>query len=223
MGLRAIESAIFGGVDSRSNPVNMPQNRSIRTRNFAFDRAANLRLRDGYTLLKSTGSGTAIASQIGFTLSGTRYLNFFQGAAPKLLNVATMALSTPTVKGTAFASNARGCYFFANQRLYYFNGTDKKFFDGTYWRDIGLPSLTADQIKNVTFADGVREVTAAEVAAATVGTTAGGSWGNAGVTVYCAYFDTSINELGPATIALGTAKLRWATKSPSPDSLTCLR
>ncbi len=88
MGLKVTQDAVFGGVDSRSNPVVMPPARSLRTRNFTFDPAGSLRLRDGYSFVKSIGG--SLSSLIGFKLNGTRYANVFSGTTPKLLKIATI-------------------------------------------------------------------------------------------------------------------------------------
>lgn len=42
-----------GGVDSRSNPVNMPQNRYLLLRNWVPRQDGTLQLRDGYTLINT--------------------------------------------------------------------------------------------------------------------------------------------------------------------------
>lgn len=48
--LKAIEQATFGGVDSRSNPVNMPVNRWLLCRNWIPKPNGHLELREGYQL-----------------------------------------------------------------------------------------------------------------------------------------------------------------------------
>jgi hypothetical protein len=49
--LKAIEQAVFGGVDSRSNPINMPTNRWLRCRNWIPRPDGHLELREGYTVI----------------------------------------------------------------------------------------------------------------------------------------------------------------------------
>lgn len=51
MALTAVEQYELGGVDSRSNPLNMPSNRSLMCKNFVPTPAGYLELRRGYTVV----------------------------------------------------------------------------------------------------------------------------------------------------------------------------
>src|SRR5215467_1129551 len=67
--LKAIEQAAFGGVDSRSNPITMPQNRFLVLRNWLPRVDGHLELRDGYTLQAvspSLAGGGALHSLYSF-------------------------------------------------------------------------------------------------------------------------------------------------------------
>lgn len=206
MGLRVVEVTNFGGVDSRSNPVNMPPNRAIYSRNFVPVEAGFLRLRDGYTQLFSGVGVGASHSLYSFRLSdGSKFVIFCQGKVPYVRNLATGAITTPAVLGSAITSSARWAMFFSNGRLYAYNGTDKKFFDGTKWRDVGIRPLTSAEVSGVVITDGVRELTSTEAAAVTLTPAAGGSFAAGSVSVFVVYFDTSQNEVGPATISVAAA------------------
>jgi hypothetical protein len=204
MGLKVVEVMNFGGVDSRSNPINMPANRAIYSKNLLPMEAGFLRLRDGYTR-QFTGSGTgAVHSGFSFRLSnGAKYVCYFQGKIPYVRNLSTGAITSPTVRGTAIASSARWSMFFSNARLYAFNGTDKKFFDGSVWRDVGIRPLTSAEVSGVTITDGVRQITASEATTVALSAAAGGSFLAGSVSVYVAFFDTSVDEIGPASISVG--------------------
>ena len=51
MSQKVLEFYEFGGVDSRSNPLNMPSNRSLRCKNWVPMRSGHLQLRRGYTAI----------------------------------------------------------------------------------------------------------------------------------------------------------------------------
>lgn len=59
--VKAIEQAEFGGVDSRSNPINMPQKRWLLCRNWIPRPDGHLELREGYVIRvhNQTGGGAA--------------------------------------------------------------------------------------------------------------------------------------------------------------------
>lgn len=152
--LKPIPVADFGGVDSRSNPLALPQNRALLCKNWVPMPDGHLQLRRSYAAVtQNTVVAGAVHSIQAFRdlSSGTRYVVFWQGTTPKLLNVATGAVTSPTVKGTAIASSSPFSYALCGNCLHAYNGTDKKFFDGTYWRDVGLPALS-DVISGATLA-----------------------------------------------------------------------
>jgi hypothetical protein len=195
----------FGGVDSRSNPLNLPRNRSLRCLNWDITEDGHLQLRYGYAV---TNQGTASAARIvNFCsykkLDGTRLLVFFDGTTPKTMNLATGVVTTPTVKGTAFASAAKGVFFFVNNRLFFFNGTDKKFFDGTYWRDIGIRSITSVEAAAV--------ATALSAGAGVLpASTVGGS--QPGYDFYVAIYNPTTGDIGNA-VKVGTRLVPGSVKN----------
>lgn len=220
--LRPFEQIDAGGVDSRSNPINMPRNRALRCLNWVPKQAGFWELRWGYsTVTMSTVTASAIHSMFPYrTWNGTKYVLFMSNdKSLKVLNAGTGAVTSPTVRGTAIASTAKGQGFFANNRFHYGNGTDQKWFDGTTWRDSGLPALTLTQIQNITVTEGVRELTAAEASSVTLTAAAGGSFPADTLTghlIYVVLFDTTApsssigNEIGPATIFVGTGRIKVA-------------
>lgn len=140
-----------------------------------------------------------------------KYVLFVQGTTFKVLDTGTGTVTTPTVRGAAVASSAKGNGFFANNRFHYGNGTDQKWFDGTNWRTSGLPVLTAAQIQNITVTEGVRELTVAQAASVTLTAAGGGSFPADTLTghlIYLAIFDISNNEIGPATISVGSGRIK---------------
>jgi hypothetical protein len=136
---------------------------------------------------------------------------FWQNTTPYVLDQTTHVITSPTVKGAAIASNARFSYFYANGHLHAFNGTDAKWFDGTYWRDIGLPTLTPAQAAAITFLPGLEAITPAQAAAVTLAAASGGSWPfTAQVNVWLAFFDLATNTLAASATSLGTGPVSLA-------------
>lgn len=213
--LRPFEQIDAGGVDSRSNPINLPRNRALRCLNWVPKEAGFWELRWGYSSVTvSTASVSAISGIFPYrTLDGHKYVLFMQGTALKTLDTATGTVTTPTVQGAAVASSARGMGAFANNRFHYGNGTDQKWFDGAVWRDSGLPALTFTQVKSVTVTEGVRELKAAEASSVTLTPAAGGSFPADALTghlMYVVIFDVSNNEIGPATISVSSGRVTVA-------------
>lgn len=210
--LRPFEQIDAGGVDARSNPINMPRNRALRCINWVPKQAGFWELRWGYsTVSMSTVSNTAISGLFPYrTWDGTKYVLFVQGTTLNVLNTGTGVVTTPSIRGAAVASSAKGNGYFANNRFHYGNGTDQKWFDGTTWRQNGLPALTTVQIQNIAVTEGVRELTAAQNSSITLTAAAGGSFPADTLTghlIYVAIFDTSNNEVGPATVFASTGRV----------------
>lgn len=208
--LKAFEQIDAGGVDSRSNPINMPRNRALRCLNWVPRQAGFWELRWGYsTVTMSTVTASAIHSIFPYrTWNGGKFVLFMQGTTLKQLDTATNAVTTPTVRGTAIASSAKGAGFFANNRFHYGNGTDQKWYDGTTWRNSGLPVFTA--IPGVGLVEGVRELTPTQASTITLTPAAGGSFAADTLTghlIYVAIFDGSLNEIGPATISVSSGRV----------------
>src|SRR5262252_7629004 len=108
--IQPLERVDFGGVDSRSNPINMPTNRLLRCLNWVPKQAGYLELRWGYsTVSMSTVTATAITGLVGFRLwNATKYVLIFQGTTWNLFAVASGTVSTPTIRGAAVGSSAKG-------------------------------------------------------------------------------------------------------------------
>lgn len=216
MALSPIEIFQFGGVDSRSNPLNFPPGRSLRCRNWVPKDSGAMELRYGFSTVSMSGSTSATAyhSLLPYTLydnSGneTPYLVLGQGTQLRVLNIATGGVTSPTVRGTALAGTAGFNSYLANGKIHFGNGTDQKWFDGTTARDNGLRTLTAAEIANVVVTYGIGEWTN-EASTATVGTGTSGSFSatvGTGLFFYGVYFDTTSNEVGPASNHLAAARI----------------
>jgi len=177
-----------------------------------------------YTTLGFTNSPTGMpfnygpATDTGATVSQTlgpptrqEVIVFWQGTTPYLLNQQTGIVITPIIKGTAIQSSSRFCYFYTNGHLHAFNGTDAKWFDGTYWRDIGLPTLTAAQAAAIQFVIGDASITTAQAGSVGLTATGGGHWsGSDSVKVFFAFFDTATNILATSATALGSGPVTMA-------------
>lgn len=142
--LSPIEQVQFGGVDSRSNPINLPKNRLLRCLNWCPRQAGFLELRWGYsTVSMTTVTATAISGLIPYRQwDGTKYVLIFQGTTWTTFAVVGGIVSTPTIRGAAISSGSAGNGYFFSNRLHYGNGLDQKFFDGTTWRDSGVRAPT---------------------------------------------------------------------------------
>lgn len=187
----------------------MPKDRYLEVHDLWPQQDGSFRLRDGYTLLKNgLQDGVPIHSITSVTGPAPTYtpiIVFWQNKTPYILNQSTSTITPATVKGTAIQVNARFCYFYANGHLHAFNGTDAKWFDGTYWRDIGLPTLTAAQLAAIGVATGFEapSVDTIESAVFTLVSVTGGTWDVApeGV-LYYAFFDVATNDLAPCSQAI---------------------
>jgi hypothetical protein len=181
--LKALEQSTFGGVDSRSNPVVMPQNRFLLSTNFVPRPDGHIELRPGYVqqvigagMTPGPGAG-AIHSMCPYTVAyhgpltagtvgnpnnlpfvnGGECIFFWVGTTPylRLLDGSTCPTHNPVVRGRAIASSEHWQYALGKDGyLYMHNGTDKKFFDGVYLRDIGLPILSQTQLSGISVAEG---------------------------------------------------------------------
>lgn len=194
MALSPLEQLEFGGVDSRSNPINMPPNRLLRCLNWVPRQGGWLELRYGYsTVSQSTVTATAITGLFPFRLwNGTKYVLIFQGTTWNLFAVSTGTQSTPTIRGAAVGSSAKGNIFVFNNRLHYGNGTDQKFFDGTTWRDSGVRAPTSAEANSVSVAAGSAD-TVSGLPLATLG----------GYQIYMSYYNPTTGHVGNR-IAIGS-------------------
>src|SRR6185437_13369376 len=102
------------------------------------------------TVTQSTTTNSAITGLIPYTQwDGTKYVIRIQGTTPYRVAVSDGTVTSPTVRGAAFSSSAKGSYYQFNNRIHYGNGTDQKWFDGSTWRDNGLRALTTTEIANI--------------------------------------------------------------------------
>lgn len=213
--LRAFEQIDAGGVDSRSNPINMPRNRALRCLNWCPKQAGFWELRWGYsTVTMSTVTASAIHSMFPYrTWNGHKYVLFMQGTTLSVLDTATGTVTVPAVDGSPVSSATPGEGFFANNRFHYGNGADQKFFDSSVWRDSGLPSptdLSSTLLRGIGLVEGVRELTTTQASSVTLTPAAGGTFVGdvfSGRLMYVAIFDTQYNEIGPATIFVGSGRV----------------
>lgn len=211
MGLTVLPQYELGGVDSRSNPLNFPRNRCLRCLNWDVTEAATLVLRWGYAVTNQQAAlGSRPVNFISYKkLDGTKQVVLFDGSAPKTMALSTGAVTNPTIRGTAFASAAKGSFVFVNNRLHYYNGTDKKFFDGTTWRDIGVrsPSGAEAAAVNAALSGGAGVLPASTV---------GGS--QPGYQLWMAYYNPTTGDISDA-VKIGA---RLVPGSPKNIDLTGL-
>ena len=195
-----LENFDFGGVDSRSNPLNMPQNRALRMCNFTPSRDGSLHLAYGYAAVTmSAVVASAIHTMLDYELwDGTKYLLLAQGSSLK-----KMAIADGTISSVATVSSAaRWGFFRDNDRIYMGNGTDQKWYDGVALRPSGIRGLTEAEVASVIVTLGMFAPTASESAAVTITVSAtGGDFGPTiyrGILLYMAYYDSGeAQELGP--------------------------
>jgi hypothetical protein len=206
--LKPIDTYPAGGVDSRSNPINMPPGRYLYVRDLWPQQDGSFRLRDGYSQyvagLQASVPIYSITPVVGPGPTYKPLIVFWQNKTPYVLDPSTLTITAPTVKGTAIASGARWSYFYTNGHLHAFNGTDAKWFDGVYWRDIGLPTLTAAQLNAIRVATGFEAPTVAQANAVALAITSQSSstWVSLPGYLYLAFFDTAQNLLAPSPAPL---------------------
>lgn len=168
--MNAQQLTSFGGVDSRSNPLAYPPNRSLRLRNWVPQRAGHLELRWGYsTITMSAVTPTPIVPPFGYVLfDGTAYVVFAQQDGLKRLTVSNGTVTPLTVRGIPIQGWHRWGWANINNRLYGFNTSDGKMLDAAgILRDIGVRSLTVAEAAAVTVAVGAAD--ASGIAASIIG------------------------------------------------------
>jgi hypothetical protein len=220
MPLPLVEQFSFRGVDSRSNPLNMPQGSALRCRNFVPKDDGELQLRWGFsTVTMSTVSAGAFNALLPYTLydnSGTEtpYVVMGQGLNLRVMNISSNAVTTPALRGTPLASTASYASYLANGKIHIGNGTDQKWFDGTTFRDNGLRALTAAEVAGVGVYQGLADFSAASLSTITLSQTAsGGTFGTqsqGGMYFYTPQFNTLANELGPSPNFVSTGRIQIA-------------
>lgn len=218
--LLPIEVFSWGGLDSSSNPLNLPPNRSLRCRNWVVRDSGALELRNGFSTVTVTGSSSAAAyhsifpyTQFDNSGNETPYALLGQGTQLRSLNIVSGVVALPGIRGAALASTASFASYLGNGKIHFGNGTDQKWFDGTTVRDNGLRSLTAAEVANVVLTPSVGEFTPAENASISIAAAAGGTFTattGTGFLFYVVRFDNTVNELGSATILAGSGRVTCA-------------
>ena len=192
MALNILGQFQFGGVDSQSNPINMPPSRSLRCRNWAPKADGHLELRYGYTTVNmSTVTAQAINSPYFYRKwDGGKNVVFFQGTTPKngAISGSTVTVSSPTLRGVAIASTASWSFYNVNNRIHAGNGTDQKWFDGTMWRDSGIRGPNSTESGGVSVAVGTANANA--LPASSVGGT------QPGYQFHMAYYNPTTGHVG---------------------------
>jgi hypothetical protein len=146
----------FGGVDSRSNPTNMPPNRALRCINWAPQASGGNRLRLGYSVpTGATNDGFPIHSaayyeQFSANFVGPQFVMYGKESSLNSENVITGAI---TAAGKMGSTNPWGHYRAGNKMFFgtgavpagtltpWANG-DMLSWDGTLSRPVGLPIPT---------------------------------------------------------------------------------
>jgi hypothetical protein len=199
------ELYIFGGVDSRSNPLNMPQDRSLLCSNWVPNIGGWLELRRGYTELATTGAtiGAYIHSIAPYTMwTNVKYLLLGAGA-----NVYSLALATGVITeiGTLNTSNPWNWFPSAGQ-INIGDGANVWFFDGTTLRLSGIRSMTTAEANNVSVSIGTDTPS---LSGTTVVFASGGDWLSNDVTgeiVYGAVWDPLAGAISPL-VAINTTPI----------------
>src|SRR5215472_6803981 len=100
--IQPLEQVDFGGVDSRSNPINMPTNRLLRCLNWVPKQAGLMELRWGYQAASTTAFNAGqYSGLIPFRQwTGSKFVLTFQGTTWSVYNVGNGALTTFTPAST---------------------------------------------------------------------------------------------------------------------------
>lgn len=148
---QVLEQYVNGGVDSRSNPLNMPTDRFLRCRNWVPLASGDFRARFGYTALEmSTSSAVAIHSMADYHLwNDTAYTLFGQSTALKR----RASDGTVTTVGTISSANPWNT-FRSKNKIFLGNGVDTKQYDGTTLRDVGIRAPNSTESSSVSVAIG---------------------------------------------------------------------
>src|SRR5690242_15435398 len=191
------EFADFSGVDSRSSPLRLPPGRALRAKNWIVKPNGMLQLRYGYTSVPMQSALPSPAHSAAFVdpTSGTPYVIAGSGTSLRKVSVDGSGIVTAL---PSMASSNKWNGVFADGKFILGNGVDKKWFDGTTLRHMGI-----------------RAPTAAEAASVTVSYVSNGlgSWSTtafSGHQFYMAYFNPITQECGNriaigARLTIGTA------------------
>lgn len=200
----------FGGVDTKSSPLAEPITRWLRCNNWVPREAGNLELRWGYDTLSASSTTTAFHSLIPFQLwNGFSYILLGQGTGLTFYDFANTTVSP--ISGTALTASGRINSYTSQNRLYLGNGTDQRVYNGQFQSMVasGLRAPVATDFINFTISEGTRELSTTEASTITLTTGAGGSFSTTttGYQIFVALFDLSCNDLGPATINVGSGRI----------------
>jgi hypothetical protein len=208
MAIQTFDSVGFGGVDSRSNPASFPYTRSVRCRNWVPTPGGVLELRHGYKKV-TTGvvNATPAHSAVDYRLWDESFKGVLVGKGANVYKV-NLATGAESSLYTGLASSAQWSTFRSNNWIHVFNGTDQGFYDGSKWRNkVGVRALTSFDTRYIGVGTGVRAPNSTEVSGSTVSVVGSGGLmavtAFGGMQAYMQYFDTSVDELGPAA-AIGT-------------------
>lgn len=134
-----VEFADWAGVDSRSSPLRLSPGRALRTKNWRPMPNGVLQLRHGYTkpAMSGASNGAAIHSAAYYELhNGAQQILYSQGNNLRRYDLATGLLSNVASLSSTLTWNGT----FADDRFMFGNADEKKIYDGTVLRDIGLPA-----------------------------------------------------------------------------------
>ena len=190
----------FGGVDGRSNPLLLPPGKFLRRRNWVVTQGGWLKLRHGYTqpAMSSVDTASAIHSAVSFErFDDTRYVLYGQGSTLRQMVIG----ATGTVSTVSTLSNSNPIsFYFANNLLFWSNGTNSGFTNGTTNRPIGIRAAQGTESSSVSAAWNA----------------ATGTWGTtsfSGYQLYMAYFNPNTGHVGNR-VAIGS-RLTVSTASGS--------
>lgn len=95
---------------------------------------------------------------------GTKYLVYWKDRTPMVLDLSNNSVTSPPVRGRSISSSSRWSYALSQTGyLIACNGTDKKFFDGDKWRELGLPALTKAQVSGIQITMGAAGLNQAQI------------------------------------------------------------
>jgi hypothetical protein len=219
MPLQPADNLTFGGVDSRSNPVNMPVKRSLRCLNWNVAQGGWLELRRGYSIVNATDNYGPVHSIIDFKnfSDGSHYLMIgekdavqtialdgdYAGERARLTLLSGLTLSLPTASRLAFFRGSNQSATNASSYLYFSNGSDGVwFYDGYNVRPSGIRAPTAVECAGVNVSMLMSAPSATDIAGITVAAEylAGASMSTSssiGIGILMGYFDPSRNLVSP--------------------------
>src|SRR6266576_519047 len=194
MGRATVEFADFAGVDSRSSPLRLPPGRALRTKIWVPKPNGVLQLRHGYTrpAISPANAARPIHSAAYYELhAGTQEIIYSQtatfnyvpaghtiavpadGSSVRLYDVPS---ATSILITNLFSMNPWNGTF-ADNRFMFGNGPDRKYWDGSTLRDVGIPSAEG-ALAAVVHSGTISIITAYDpsIAVASYSTASTGTW-----------------------------------------------